>query len=156
MRSFTGKKIWEKIAVRGSYVGVLFLKALETNWIDKIAQLVDEKYLPYTSLTFSPQGPSWDKGQIKTSMCSSGKASSASSENLMWEYWDRRSALTHSVLNHSTLDCNYWVWWLILQVFQENSEEEIWIHINGPSVCVTPRCSKIRQKSPHITLWNNR
>lgn len=83
MRSFTGKKIREKIAVRGGYFGVLFQKALETNLIDKIAQLVDEKYLPYTSLTFSPSGHSWDKGQIKTSMCRSGKASNASFENLM-------------------------------------------------------------------------
>lgn len=61
----------------------------------------------------------------------------------------------HTLLNNSTLICNYWVGWLILQVFQENSEEEMWIQINGPSLCVTPRCFKTRQKSPHITFWNN-
>lgn len=31
MRSFTGENIQEKIAVRGGYVGVLFLKGLETS-----------------------------------------------------------------------------------------------------------------------------
>lgn len=43
MRSFTGKKMQEKLAVRGGYIEVLFLKALETNPTDKIAQLVYEK-----------------------------------------------------------------------------------------------------------------
>lgn len=44
----------EKLAVRGGYAEVLFLKALETKLTDKIAQLVYEMYLPYMSLTFSP------------------------------------------------------------------------------------------------------
>lgn len=53
------------------------------------------------------------------------QTSSVSYENKC-EYWDRRSTLRHSALNHSTLICNYQVQWLILHEFQENFEEEIW------------------------------
>lgn len=35
----------DKLAVRGGYAEVLFLKALETKLTDKIAQLVYEMYL---------------------------------------------------------------------------------------------------------------
>lgn len=36
MRSFTGKKIQEKLAVRDGYVEVLLLMALETNVITQL------------------------------------------------------------------------------------------------------------------------